>query len=131
MSISELGSIGEFIASIAVLLSLIYVAFQVRQNTSAMKIGQSQEFIRWNTEFCEPIIQDKELMDLWRIKMPFGKYEGTLLASLPIHYLEWFAREGFPKGKLGRQLSLVHTLKTNGHQDVLNELRTFVNDEVD
>ena len=33
MTISELGSLGEFIGSIAVLITLIYLAVQVRQNT--------------------------------------------------------------------------------------------------
>jgi len=33
MTIAELGSVGEFIGSIAVLITLIYLAIQVRQNT--------------------------------------------------------------------------------------------------
>lgn len=36
--------------------------------------------------------------------MPFGKHAGTLLADLPGNYLAWFAREGFPEGKLGQLL---------------------------
>ena len=35
MSIEELGSIGEFVSSIAVLITLIYLAVQVRQTRSA------------------------------------------------------------------------------------------------
>ena len=41
------------------------------------------------------------LLELVRMKMPFGKYKGIVLASLPVSYLEWFAKEGFPPGKLG------------------------------
>ncbi len=37
ISIQDLGSIGEFIASIGVLISLIYLAFQTRANTKAIK----------------------------------------------------------------------------------------------
>ena len=37
MSISELGSLGEFLSSIAVLVTLIYVALQIRQNTHATR----------------------------------------------------------------------------------------------
>jgi hypothetical protein len=29
-------------------------------------------------------------------EMPFGKYQGRLIADLPGDYLNWFAREGFP-----------------------------------
>ena len=35
------------------------------------------------------------------MKMPFGKYKGRLLCDLPVEYLEWFARKGFPPGKMG------------------------------
>jgi hypothetical protein len=35
MTISDLGSIGEFISSIAVVVTLIYLSFQLRQNTRA------------------------------------------------------------------------------------------------
>lgn len=46
------------------------------------------------------------LLELVAMKMPFGKYKGTLLCDLPVSYLEWFQREGFPKGKLGCSLLL-------------------------
>jgi uncharacterized protein (DUF3820 family) len=38
-------------------------------------------------------------------EMPFGKHKGTLIADLPGNYLNWFAREGFPQGKIGRLLA--------------------------
>lgn len=70
---------------------------------------------------------DKEiLLTLVRDKMPFGKYKDTLLADLPISYLEWFARKGgFPKGKLGMQLATVYEIKQNGLQDILNRLKAM------
>ncbi|MEO6904687.1 MAG: DUF3820 family protein, partial [Bacteroidia bacterium] len=43
----------------------------------------------------------KLLIQLVEMKMPFGKYKGTVLCNLPISYLEWFARKGFPAGTLG------------------------------
>lgn len=57
-------------------------------------------------------------------KMPFGKYEGRLLADLPGHYLAWFARNGFPKGEIGRLLALIHLLDHNGLKPLLNPLRS-------
>ena len=57
------------------------------------------------------------------MKMPFGKYEGKLLADLPVSYLEWFQRKGFPQGKLGEYLSLLHTIKSNGLDDILYKLK--------
>ena len=37
MSIQELGSIGEFIAAIATVVTLLYLAIQIRQNTRAVR----------------------------------------------------------------------------------------------
>lgn len=35
------------------------------------------------------------LAQLVTVTMPFGKYKGRVIADLPGHYLNWFAREGF------------------------------------
>jgi hypothetical protein len=41
VSIQELGSIGEFVAAIATLLTLVYLALQIRQNTTTVRAGTS------------------------------------------------------------------------------------------
>ena len=56
-------------------------------------------------------------------EMPFGKYKGHLIADLPGNYLNWFAREGFPPGKLGQFLALMHELDHNGLSGLLAPLR--------
>jgi len=63
------------------------------------------------------------LLDLVKIKMPFGKYAGTLLCDLPVFYLEWFNRKGFPKGKLGMQLQTIYEIKLNGLEYLLTPLK--------
>lgn len=72
---------------------------------------------------------DKEiLLTLVRQEMPFGKYKGTLLADLPVSYLEWFMRKGgFPAGKLGMQLATVYEIKQNGLQEILYRLKELKN----
>lgn len=55
--------------------------------------------------------------------MPFGKYKGRLIADLPGHYLNWFAREGFPPSEIGRLLALMHELDHNGLSSLLDPLR--------
>ncbi len=55
--------------------------------------------------------------------MPYGKYKGRRLADLPGNYLNWFAREGFPPGELGRLLALMHELDHNGLSSLLDPLR--------
>jgi uncharacterized protein (DUF3820 family) len=55
--------------------------------------------------------------------MPFGKYKDVLLCDLPISYLEWFARKGYPEGKLGMQLATVYEIKVNGLSGLLEPLK--------
>lgn len=56
-------------------------------------------------------------------EMPFGKYKGRLIADLPGYYLNWFAREGFPPGEIGKLLALMHELDHNGLTSLLDPLR--------
>jgi uncharacterized protein (DUF3820 family) len=66
------------------------------------------------------------LKSLVLTKMPFGKYAGKLLSDLPVSYLEWFSRKGFPKGKLGMQLQTVYEIKINGLDNILSDLKKLV-----
>ena len=63
------------------------------------------------------------LLEVVKMEMPFGKYKGSILCDLPIHYLEWFQRKGFPKGKLGRLLATVYEIKLNGLESLFDQLR--------
>jgi uncharacterized protein len=67
---------------------------------------------------------DSQLLQLLVTReMPYGKYKGRVLADLPGHYLNWFAREGFPAGELGRLLALMHEVDHNGLKPLLEPLR--------
>jgi uncharacterized protein len=63
------------------------------------------------------------LLQLVHMKMPFGKYKDTLLCNLPVSYLEWFQRKGFPKGKLGILLATIYEIKINGLEGLLEPLK--------
>ena len=63
------------------------------------------------------------LLELVKLKMPFGKYKGTTLCDLPVFYLEWFARQGFPEGKLGMLLETILVIKSNGLEQLLTPLK--------
>lgn len=63
------------------------------------------------------------LTQIVTMKMPFGKYSGTVLCNLPVSYLEWFARKGFPEGKLGEYLQTLWVIKTNGLEYLLDPLK--------
>jgi hypothetical protein len=70
------------------------------------------------------MMQDKQfLIDLAKMRMPFGKYKGTYLIDLPEHYIVWYRQKGFPSGKLGQQMGLVHELQLNGLEDLIRKIR--------
>ncbi len=63
------------------------------------------------------------LLQLVKMEMPFGRYKGTLICNLPVSYLEWFNRKGFPDGKLGGLLQTIYEIKLNGLEDILGPIR--------
>lgn len=66
--------------------------------------------------------RNKELIELLTTTMPFGKYKGRLLINLPEPYLVWFSKQGFPSGKIGNQLQIIHEIKVNGLESMLSPL---------
>ncbi len=65
----------------------------------------------------------EDLMLLVTRTMPFGKHAGRRLCDLPGNYLNWFAREGFPPGEIGRLLALMHEIDHNGLGHLLAPLK--------
>lgn len=63
------------------------------------------------------------LQQLVVMKMPFGKYKDVVLCNLPVSYLEWFQRKGFPQGKLGMLLETMLVIKMNGLTQLLDPLK--------
>jgi len=68
-----------------------------------------------------------QLLDLASTRMPFGKYRGRLLVDLPEPYVVWFARQGFPPGRLGEMLRIVYEIKINGLEYLFDRLRAESN----
>lgn len=69
------------------------------------------------------MIQTQDLQRLVTTNMPFGKYQGRIIADLPSHYLGWFARQGFPNSDIGRLLALMYEIDHNGLNELLAPLR--------
>ena len=68
-------------------------------------------------------LNPETLQRLLTLTMPYGKYKGRLIADLPGQYLNWFAREGFPAGELGKMLALMQEIDHNGLSELLAPLR--------
>jgi uncharacterized protein (DUF3820 family) len=88
-----------------------------------MKMGHFAPFslrpFLWHNATMNP----DDLLLLVSRNMPYGKYKGRLIADLPGNYLNWFARQGFPDGEIGRLLALMQELDHNGLSSLLDALR--------
>ena len=67
-----------------------------------------------------------DLERLLTTAMPYGKHKGRMIADLPGNYLNWFAREGFPSGEIGRLLALMQEIDHNGLSSLLDPLRAKI-----
>lgn len=62
------------------------------------------------------------LLRLIKARMPFGRYEDRYITDLPVSYLEWFSKKGFPSGDLGQYLATMYEIKINGLESLLTPL---------
>jgi len=65
LNIQELGSLGEFVAAIATLVTLIYLALQIRQNTTSIRATTHHEVVSDITRGMEDLNRDPELVRIW------------------------------------------------------------------
>ena len=65
----------------------------------------------------------KLLLELVKMRMPYGKYKGVLMCDIPEHYLVWYNQKGFPKGKLGMLMATMYEIKLNGLEEILRPLK--------
>ena len=86
MTLQDLGNLGEFVAAVAVLISLVYLAIQVRQNTRWVKIQIFESIVSKSID--------------WH-----GRTQDEGLARL---YLE--GRKGFESLNSGDQLRFGHLM---------------------
>lgn len=63
------------------------------------------------------------LIQIARMRMPFGRYSGTRLIDLPEPYLVWFRNHGYPRGRLGALLATLYEIKANGLESLLAPFR--------
>lgn len=64
MTIEQLGSLGEFIAAIAVLISLVYVGYQVKQNTVELRQAAFRDVYQAYSNLRRSIYSNPELLSL-------------------------------------------------------------------
>jgi hypothetical protein len=65
MSFELISLIVQFLSALAVILSLIYVARQLAQNTEMMKTNAAQDHVQRNFDIVSIVIENKDFSKLW------------------------------------------------------------------
>ena len=65
MTLEQLAGLGEIIAALGVVISLIYVARQIRQNTDAVQANTEQWWAQAGWSRLGPVSTDRELAEWW------------------------------------------------------------------
>ena len=66
MTIQDLGSIGEFIAAIATVATLAYLAVQIRQNTAAVRRAANRGVVDDANSWRYRLIENAEVSEIFR-----------------------------------------------------------------
>ena len=65
ITLEQAYQIGELVAAIAVIVSLIYVGRQMKQNTEAVQISAAQEFVQMLNTFTADLGGSDEMAMIW------------------------------------------------------------------
>ena len=85
MSLDQVANIAEISAAALVIVSLIYVAIQIKQNTKATQLSTSQAFIDTHGEVVLHIAVDKEFREIyWRGLKGLSNLDGSETAAFAV-----------------------------------------------
>lgn len=65
MSLEQFAYFAEIVAAIAVVASLLYVAKQLGQNLSFMRVGASAERVQRDFDLAQSLIESRDMAELW------------------------------------------------------------------
>ena len=91
MTLDQIANIAEISAAALVIVSLIYVAIQIKQNTKATQLSTSQAFIDTHGELVMHIAVDKEFRDIyWRGLKGLSNLHGSETAAFAAWIIHTF-----------------------------------------
>jgi hypothetical protein len=128
MHLDSLGNIGEFVSGIAVVVSLIYLATQVRQHSRSIRSAALSSISASISDFLDHVARDPNLTALWFdglsgvVELPeadrrrFGLLLLSLLRRWENAYYESSAAELESESWAGVQQGLVFIFSSSGAQ---------------
>ena len=91
MTLDQIANIAEISAAALVIVSLIYVAIQIKQNTKATQISTSQAFIDTHGRVVMHILGNKEFRDIyWRGLKGLSNLHGSETAAFAAFFIQTF-----------------------------------------
>ena len=67
MTIQELGSLGELVAALATVMTLVYLAISIRDNSKTVSASAKQELVQSLVEFNRQIFSDEDSTRIWNL----------------------------------------------------------------
>ena len=101
MSLSDLAAVGSFVNGVAVLASLIFVGFQLRQNTQAVRAAASQAHSQNWQQITMSLVECEDFARIWRLgvddidrltddeRVRFYSFAGATLRFFEAARLQW------------------------------------------
>ena len=130
LTLEQVSYLAEIIGVIVVVISIIYLAIQVRQNTKATQISATQEFVGAYNSFARELAQTEEMADIWiRGNVDFQSLTNSESIRFSALIGQWFrliasAYTQWQKGAFdnefwsGIETSLVDTMSATGAKQV-------------
>ncbi len=93
MTLDNLGNIGELIGAIGVIVTLVYLAMQIRQNTGSIRTAAFQEVIRELARVTDLIATDADLARIYRAGLvDLNSLEPEERTRFAAFMMSWFRR---------------------------------------
>ena len=106
MNLADWADLADIVGAIAVVLSLVYVALQIRQNTTAIKAGTHQEELHFARACSENLINNPELTRIVR-KAEVGLRELSDEERFLFHEFESWRLAGWEHAYLQHQAGMI------------------------
>jgi len=141
LTLENIYFIGQSIAALAIVVSLIYVGVQVRQNTSATQTASAQAYVTANNEIVGLINSSPKLADVLHqgANGLSVMKDGDLIRFMAFHDLVFISFQSFhlqwKKGTLDAALwvtykqAFIGLLQQKGQQEWWTERRHWFNSE--
>jgi hypothetical protein len=108
--LNELGNIGDFIGGLAVVLSLVYLASQIRQNTATVRVQTVQHLLTSDTTAADSLIDG-----------PMPEILGKLAAEEKLSPSEIAAYTLYMRGRLTEAWQVLYQLRNGMIESELAE----------